>query len=664
MAPPGSPFRPLYDDKIVYSGQPVALVVAESFELARYAASLVRVEYESRAARDRPEAAAVVRLRAAGEALGISPAAEAARRRRCGLRRGAGARSRASTGSPVEHHNPMELHATTVVWEGDGKLTVHDKTQGVQNSQGYVTGVFGLTKDDVRVISPYVGGAFGSGLRPQYQLFLAVMAALELKRSVRVVLTRDQMFTFGHRPGHDPDARRSPPTRTASSQAIMHDAVAETSRSRTTRRWSSTGRACSTTATTSSSPTSLRKLDTYTPGDMRAPGATLGVFALEAAMDELAYATGVDPIELRLKNYAEKDRNEDKPFTSKELRACYSQGAERFGWSKRTAEPRSMREGRELIGWGMATGVWEAMMQQTSAAGHADRRRQAGGGDRDRRHRHRHLHHPGADRGGRAGRADRGRDGADRRFVAAEIAGRGRFLGGGLGRHRRAGGLPHGAGERCSTMPARSRARRSPISASTGSSSRTAGSRWPAIRRAFVTFADAMARTAGRPEISAEETTAPDPETKKKYSGYTHSAIFAEVRVDEELGVIRVTRIVDAVAAGKILNPKTARSQILGGVVLGIGMALHEESLTDQQLGRFMNHNLAEYHVPANADVHDIDVIFVDEQDDKASPIGVKGLGEIGIVGTAAAIANAIFHATGRRIRHLPITIDKVMGVE
>jgi xanthine dehydrogenase YagR molybdenum-binding subunit len=179
----------------------------------------------------------------------------------------------------------------------------------------------------------------------------------------------------------------------------------------------------------------------------------------------------------------------------------------------------------------------------------------------------------------------------------------------------------------------------------------------------FVTLADAMAAS-GEREISAEETTAPDPETKKKYAGYTHSAVFAEVRVDEELGVIRVTRIVNAVAAGKILNLKTARSQILGGVVFGIGMALHEESLMDKKLGRFMNHNIAEYHIPANADVYDIDVIFVDERDDKASPIGVKGLGEIGIVGTAAAIANAIFHATGRRIRHLPITIDKVMGVK
>ena len=293
----------------------------------------------------------------------------------------------------------MEPHATTVVWQDDGKLVVYDKTQGVQNSQNYVTGVFGLKKDDVRVISPFVGGAFGSGLRPQYQLFLAVMAAMELKRSVRVVLTRDQMFTFTHRPdtiqtlgiGADKDGKL---------QAIRHDAVAETSTfedyQEVVVNWSGLLYDCDNTKLTYE----LAKLNAYTPGDMRAPGATLGVYALEAAMDELAYATGVDPIELRLKNYAEKDRNEDKPFSSKELRACYRQGAERFGWSKRTREPRSMREGRELIGWGMATGVWEAHDAEDQRAGHADGRRQAGGGDRDRRYRHRHLHHHGADRGG------------------------------------------------------------------------------------------------------------------------------------------------------------------------------------------------------------------------------------------------------------------------
>lgn len=553
----------------------------------------------------------------------------------------------------------MEPHATTVVWQDDGKLVVYDKTQGVQNSQNYITGVFGLKKDDVRVISPFVGGAFGSGLRPQYQLFLAVMAAMELKRSVRVVLTRDQMFTFTHRPdtiqtlgiGADKDGKL---------QAIRHDAVAETSTfedyQEVVVNWSGLLYDCDNTKLTYE----LAKLNTYTPGDMRAPGATLGVYALEAAMDELAYATGVDPIELRLKNYAEKDRNDDKPFSSKELRACYRQGAERFGWSKRTPEPRSMREGRELIGWGMATGVWEAQMQETSARAILSA-------------------------GGKLEVATATADiGTGTYTIMAQIA-------------ADELGVPI---EDVTVKIGDSSLPKSPVeggswaAASAGTAVRAAchkvretlfnharkveGSPLAnfSIDRVvfesgrisvagdpsrFVTLADAMAAT-GEREISAEETTAPDPETKKKYSAYTHSAIFAEVRVDEELGVIRVTRIVDAVAAGKILNLKTARSQILGGVVFGIGMALHEESLMDKKLGRFMNHNIAEYHIPANADVHDIDVIFVDEQDDKASPIGIKGLGEIGIVGTAAAIANAIFHATGRRIRHLPITIDKVMG--
>jgi len=657
-APPGSPMRPLGDDKIAYSGQPIALVVAETFELARYAATLVEIEYESWPHKTDLNAERSSSYVPKEKRNGISPAppprgdADAAFAK-------APVKFENEYRVAVEHHNPMEPHATTVIWEDGGKLVVYDKTQGVQNSQNYVTGVFGLEKDDVRVISPFVGGAFGSGLRPQYQLFLAVMAAMELRRSVRVVLTRDQMFTFVHRPdtiqtlgiAADKDGKL---------QAIKHDAVAETSifedYQEVVVNWSGLLYDCENMKLTYE----LAKLNVYTPGDMRAPGATLGVYALEAAMDELAYATGVDPIELRLKNYAEKDQNEGKPFSSKELRACYSQGAERFGWSKRSREPRSMREGRELIGWGMATGVWEAMMQQTSARAvlSADGKLEVAAATAD--------------------------IGTGTYTIMAQIA-------------ADEIGVPI---EDVTVKIGDSSLPKSPVeggswvAASTGTAVRAAchkvretlfnharkveGSPLAnfGIDRVvfengrisvagdpsrFVTFADAMAAS-GEREISAEETTAPDPENKKKYASYTHSAIFAEVRVDEELGVIRVTRIVNAVAAGKILNLKTARSQILGGVVFGIGMALHEESLMDDKLGRFMNHNIAEYHIPANADVYDIDVIFVDEQDDKASPIGVKGLGEIGIVGTAAAIANAIFHATGRRIRHLPITIDKLMG--
>ena len=266
----------------------------------------------------------------------------------------------------VEHHNPMEPHASTVIYERDGKLTIYDKTQGVQNSQKYVMKVFGLSSSDVRVKSPFVGGAFGSGLRPQYQLFLAVMAALELKRSVRVVLTRDQMFTFGYRPdtiqtvalGANPDGAL---------QAVIHEAVAGTSQfedfQENVVNWSGLLYHCE----TSGSAHKLAKIDTATPADMRAPGGATGVFALETAMDELAYATGVDPVELRLRNYSEKDENENRPYSSKELRECYRQGAEWFGWSRRNPQPRSMRDGRELIGWGMASGVWEAATLPTSA---------------------------------------------------------------------------------------------------------------------------------------------------------------------------------------------------------------------------------------------------------------------------------------------------------
>ena len=256
---------------------------------------------------------------------------------------------------PTEHHNPMELFASTVVWEGDGKLTVYDKTQGVQNVQRYICSVFDLKADDVRVMSPFVGGAFGSGLRPQYEVVLAVLGALKLRRSVRLVLTREQMYGLGYRPasiqrvalGANPDG---------SLDVITHEAIAMTSQyeefSRNDTGWA---------AQLYKSPNAkyihkLTRLDVSTPADMRAPGATSGVYALECAMDELAIALKMDPVELRLRCYSDRDQNEDVPFTSKQLKECYRQAAEAFGWAKRNPEPRSMRDGNELVGWGMAIG--------------------------------------------------------------------------------------------------------------------------------------------------------------------------------------------------------------------------------------------------------------------------------------------------------------------
>ena len=656
-SPPGHPFRPLYDAAIHFSGQPIALVVAETLETARHAATLVRAEYDAAV----PAVAVAEQRDAAYEPAkkrnGIKPPPEP-RGDAAAAFATAPVQVRQETRVPAEYHNPMEPHAATVVWTGDGSLVVHDKTQGVQNSQAYIAAVFGLSARDVQVVCPFVGGAFGSGLRPQYQLFLAVMAALELKRSVRVSLTREQMFTFGHRPetiqtvalGADRDGRLL---------SITHDALAGTSRREDYQEvvvnWSGLLYRCDNVALTYR----LARLDTATPCDMRAPGATLGVFALETAMDELACATGIDPVELRLRNHADRDQNEDKPFTSKALRACYRQGAEHFGWRRRSARPRSMREGRELVGYGFATGVWEAMMMKTSARATLTL-------------------------DGRLSVATATADiGTGTYTVLTQIA-------------ADALGLPM---EQVTALIGDSALPASPLEGGSWATA-SAGAAVDAACRKLrgmllaharnmdesplanvgldrVTVRDgrifltgdptrglavrAVMEAAGIDRIEAEDSAAPDAATARRYAAYTHSAIFAEVRVDEELGVVRVRRVVNAVAAGRIVNPKTARSQILGGVVMGIGMALTEEAQHDHRLGRVMNHNFAEYHIPVNADIGDIDVLFVDEQDDKVSPLGVKGLGEIGIVGTAAAIANAIHHATGKRIGDLPITLDKLL---
>ena len=655
-APHGTPLRPLHDEKIVYSGQPIALVVAETLELARHAASLVRAEYEAephetqlRTRRDhghepKPRPGYVPPPKPRGDA--DQALADAA------------VRIDAEYSSPVEHHNPMEPHASTVIVEDDGTLTVYDKTQGVQNCQGYLTKVFGLKKNEVRVRSPFMGGGFGSGLRPQYQLFLAVMAARELKRSVRVCLTRQQMFTFGHRPetlqrvalGASADGTL---------QAVVHEAVAETSRfeeyCESVVNWSAMLYQCDHVRVGYK----VVALDNASPMDMRAPGAVLGVFALESAMDELAHAARIDPLQLRLKNYAERDQAQDKPFSSKELKACYQQGAERFGWSGRNPEPRSMREGPRLIGWGMATGIWEAMQQPASA------------------------------------RAVLGVDGRLTVSSATSDIGTGTYtvmtqlaadtLGLPLdhvtfklgdsslpmapleGGSWTVSSVGTAVKQVCEQLREKlfKLARQVPHSPLAKAELEQVHFQAGHLRlmsdpTQAVSLTAAM-RQGGVLSLEEETLATPDLARQNPYTRATHSAVFVEVKVDEALGVITVSRVVSAIAAGRIINPKTARSQILGGIVWGLGMALQEETLMDGHQGRFMNHNLAEYHVPVNADVRDLEVLFVDERDDIVNPLGAKGLGEIGIVGVAAAIANAVFHATGKRVRSLPITLDKLL---
>lgn len=645
----GSPFRPLYDDEVRFNGQPIALVLAEDWETAKFAATLLHIEYQQDQSfatdleRERDRAFEVEKPH---KPRGDAPSALAT----------AAVRHQADYVIPTEHHNPMELFATTVVFEPGGKLIVYDKTQGVQNVQKYLCSALMKEPDEIRVISPYVGGAFGSGLRPQHQVVLASLGALALKRPVRVVLTRQQMYGLGFRPATIERVGLGAKL-DGTLDAITHEAIAVTSRyeefSRNDAGWADQLYTSPNARLTHK----LVPLDVSTPCDMRAPGAATGVCALECAMDELAVALRLDPVELRLRCYSDRDQSEDLPYTSKRLRECYQQGSDSFGWSKRNPEPRTMRDGNDLVGWGMATGVWEALQMPVAARivltanGHAE------------------VSCAASDIG------------TGTYTIVAQIA-------------ADALGLPI---ENISVKLADSTLPQAPVEGGSWMAASAAHAVLAAAedvraellrlartmpgsalgdaevtdtvlsdgaiasardRHRAVSIADAMRH--GRVERIEREKLNQFPEDKS-HARNTHSAVFAEVKVDEQLGVIRVTRMVSAVAAGRILNTKTARSQIMGGLVWGVGMALHEETVMDHRFGRIMNPNIAEYHIPVNADVHDIEVIFVEEPDARINTLGVKGLGEIGLVGVPAAIANAVYHATGKRIRRFPITLDKLL---
>jgi xanthine dehydrogenase YagR molybdenum-binding subunit len=659
LALPGSPFRPLYGERILFNLQPIALVIAEDFETARYAAGLVGVGYRL----DQHETNLSL-VRDAGHKPGHREGIEAPPDPRGDPEQAfakAQVKHHAEYFQPIEIHNPMENFASTVIYEDDGKLTIYEKTQGALNNQGYVTSVFGLSQDDVRVLSPFVGGAFGSGLRPNYQLFLAVMAALDLKRSVRVSLTRQQMFSIGHRPASiqtiSLGARED-----GTLESVMHKALAETSRfedySEALVNWWGLLYRCPNVKLEYD----IANLDFNSPCDMRAPGATTGAWAIETAMDELAYKVGIDPVELRLKNYTERDQDEDKPFSSKELKACYEQGAKAFGWEKRNPKPRSTREGHNLVGWGMATGIWEAMQQKASAKAvlTADGKLETSSCTAD--------------------------IGTGTYTVMTQIAAETLGLSledvefklgdTELPKSPVEGGSWTVSSNGSAVKKACAAVGKKLLDLTEGLEDSPLGQvtfddvvfeegeiRLKADPRKAVSIREAMRRS-GTERIEEEAAASPDEKQQSQYRMNSHSAVFVEVKIDEDFGTVHVTRVVSAIAGGRVINPKTARSQIIGGVVWGISQALHEEAVVDHCSGRFMNHNYAEYHIPVNADIHDIEVIFVDEKDEIVNELGAKGLGEIGIVGVAAAVGNAVYHATGKRVRELPITLDKLLDAE
>jgi xanthine dehydrogenase YagR molybdenum-binding subunit len=484
---------------------------------------------------------------------------------------------------------------------------------------------------------------------------LAALAARALKRSVRLVLTRQQMYVLGYRPAMIQQIELGA-NANGSLEAITHDAITVTSQYEDFHRqetgWSGLLYKCANAKYAHK----LSRLDLATSCDMRGPSAAPAVYALECAMDELAVALNLDPLELRLRCYSDRDQHSDRPYSSKSLRECYRQGADAFGWSKRSPEPCSMRDGTELIGWGMATGVWEALQVPIAvrivltAKGHADvscATSDIGTGT------YTIMAQVAAEMLGIKMDSVTIRLG-DSTLPQSPVEG-GSWIAASVSNAI----VTTSDAVRTELLRLAKQMPDSPLADAMADDVALAGGKIVSKREISRAVSIAEVMRHGGVDLIDEErsTTFPD---SGSHANNTHSAVFAEVKVDEQLGVIRVTRVVSAVAAGRILNTKTASSQIMGGVVWGIGMALHEQTLIDHKFGRIMNADIAEYHVPVNADVHDIKVIFVDEPDEIINPLGIKGLGEIGIVGVAAAVANAIYHATGKRVRDLPITLDNL----
>ena len=658
-APPGIVFKPLHDAEVRYNGQPIALVVATDFETARYASTLVRFEYEEEAYETRLDRNL---QKARDPKKGLASVMKPPPPKPTGDFKTAFDTAPVKVDSEyrhsTEHHNPMELFATTTIYEGDGKLTIYDKTQGTINSQVYVANVFGLRYKDVQVLAPFVGGAFGAGLRPQYQLFMSVMASLHLKRNLRVVLDRKQMYSFGHRPQCVQRLRFSTDEQ-GRITAMNHSTVGETSQFEDYTEIVSVWSHKLYPAPNTLFEYKLVPLDVYSPIDMRAPGGSTAMHAIECTMDKLAYQLRIDPLELRLRNYSETDPSSGKPFTSKALKECYNKAAEKFGWDQRNPEPGSMTRGNKLVGYGMATGIWDAYQFPSRVEAIITKEGKLvvnnavtdiGTGTLTV------MTQIAADEFGLPIEDVTFQYGDSKKPFSMFQGGSAMTSSTGVGIVVAAKALKKKILQKAKRME------HSPL--------RDAREEDVVFRDghiflkdslvAAVSLKDIIAFNKGR-AIKTVNMGRPHLLKLRKYTKSTHSAAFVEVEIDKDLKTITVTRAVSAVAAGRIINPKTARSQVLGSMVWGISKALHEETILDENLGKYMNTNLGEYHIPVHADVHDLEVIFADEQDDLINELGVKGVGEIGLVAMPAAIANAIFHATGRRIDHLPIHFDELL---
>jgi xanthine dehydrogenase YagR molybdenum-binding subunit len=657
-APPaGRIVQAFQDDVVRYGGQPIALVVAENLEQADEAAFLIKVRYDV-------ESHAVTMDDRLSEAYsppksggGGDPSTSSRGNMAAGIQ-AASTHFEHIYRTPDEVHNPMEPHATIAVWDKPDSLILYDATQGVHTDRERVAQLLGLPKDNVRVIAPYIGGGFGSKGPAWSHVVIAALAAKQLQRPVKLACSRPQMFgMLGYR-SQTRQAIVVAATADGSLTALSNETVCLTSRFDEFVETAALPTRMLYQVENNATAHKVIKSDLGTPNFMRAPGESVGTYALECAMDEMAHALKMDPIEFRLKNYAEQDPEKNRPWSSKSLRECYRQGAERFNWSKRSAEPKSMREGNTLIGWGMATSVYPTRRSPSSARAElrADGTFYVDAGTQDiGTGTYTIMTQVAASTFGVPPQRVRFRLG-DTIFPKTPVSGGSQTAAcTGSAVYLAAKALQ----EKLVQMAVSDS--QSPLSGVSAQDIAFANGRLysksnPSKGEGYVD----VIRRSGQPGIVAQAEAKPG-EEKDKYSMYAFGAQFAEVRIDADLGQMRVSRMIGSFAVGKILNAKTARSQLIGGMGWGISLALYEHAVMDKKLGRWVNNNLAEYHIPTNADVGDLDAFWVDEEDTHINPLGAKGIGEIGITGAGAAVANAVFHATGIRVRDLPITHDKLL---
>jgi xanthine dehydrogenase YagR molybdenum-binding subunit len=643
--PPGARLRVFQDDKVRFYGQPVAVVVATTLEVAQHAASLVKVEYDA----EQPTTEL-------GKGKPDKPTTYARGDVDAGLRE-AGVRLDLTYRLARNHHNAMEPHATVAHWEGN-KLTVWDKTQWIVGTQTELSTVFALPLTSVRVISPFVGGGFGSGLRCWPHTVVATLAARVTRRPVKLVLNRKQQyFATGFRPEYEYRLRLGSDRR-GRLIAMAHEMDHETSSYETfSEGVLDPGRMLYSTPHVSQAYRTV-PLDVNTPIWMRGPGPATASYVIESALDELADRLGLDPIELRRRNEPDEDESSGLPWSTRRLRECYTVGAREFGWDRRSKKPRSRREGDWLIGMGMAAGVYHTARMPAEARVRLDADGTAV------------VETAASDMGPGTY--------TSQTQVAADALGLTiRTVTLKLGDSLYPQTPPHGgsmtmASVGSAVLDGCNKVRQQAVKlAVEDENSPLYGVNADDVvvrsGRLHVhgnptrgeTYRQLLARN-DRTHLEANGSYAGAPGTER-HSLHAYNATFAEVAVDATLGLVRVRRVLGVYDAGRIISPKLAESQAFGGMVGGIGQALLEHTVTDHRDGRIVNANLADYLVPVNADVPDLKAVYLDGEDREADPLGVKGLGEVVMVGVAPAIANAVFNATGRRVRQLPITAEALL---